>query len=870
MSDDALRRATAALRARHESPNEARAAAHEVLVTAGISDEARRVALWALGLAERELSELEGSEAHLREALELAVRHGDDADAARITSALVAVVAWRGRPDEALALAASAERHLPSEERADLEMKRAIVLEQLGRLADAIVAYDAALDDIAGGEDRVLEARARANRSFVLAWQGRVPEALADAERAEELAVAEGQWFLAGGAAHNHGYTAGLQGDVVTALESFARAESLYARVGHPGRSAGVLASDRCQVMLAAGLSSEGRREAERAVAELAAVADVSDLAEARLLLAKACLATGDLVTARSEALAAREAFVAAGRDGWSIAAEFVGFLAVAGTAEAADTIEQAAHMADDLDRLGWVSEATAARVTAADVAVSVGRVDLARSMLVAASSARGRGRADHRADAWLATARLRLVDGDRSGAARAVLAGLRILDQHRMTVGATDLRAGVAAHTRGLAALGLALAIDRGRPADVLTWAERVRAHALEIPAVRPPDDVPLAAALTELRRLRVAFDDERRGGIVDTATTRALRRQEGAVRDLARIASGTAVASAPVSVTALRRALGPDRRLVEFVDVGGELVAVVLGGPRNRLHRLGPVTPVVELVEIASVCLDRLARDGLSAASTAATWASLHDVTERLATRLLEPLELGDREVIVVPTGVLHGLPWGALDMLSARSVTIATSARRWLARVADVPLDPTLGIITGPGLDHAAREATGIRALRPDATVSMHAGVEAALAMLNRVDTAHIACHGNLRSDSPMFSSLQLADGPLTVYDIEALASPPALVVLPACNAGASAVSVGDEVIGTAAALLGSGVRTVIAPLTTVNDAATVGVMEQLHGELADGWSPAASLARVRAALTDAPLNVRASAASFVCLV
>ena len=77
----------------------------------------------------------------------------------------------------------------------------------------------------------------------------------------------------------------------------------------------------------------------------------------------------------------------------------------------------------------------------------------------------------------------------------------------------------------------------------------------------------------------------------------------------------------------------------------------------------------------------------------------------------------------------------------------------------------------------------------------------------ALLDRSHTAHIACHGHFRRDSPMFSSLILADGPLTVYDLESLATPPSLVVLPACNAGIAAVSVGDELIGTASALLGT---------------------------------------------------------------
>jgi hypothetical protein len=377
------------------------------------------------------------------------------------------------------------------------------------------------------------------------------------------------------------------------------------------------------------------------------------------------------------------------------------------------------------------------------------------------------------------------------------------------------------------------------------------------------------LAAALTELRRSRLSFEEARRAGDTDGDLAGLVRRQEARVRDLARTASGRSTRTSAVSAAALRRALGPDRRLIVFVEVRGDLAAVVIGGRRNRLHHLGPAGPVAELIDAASFCLDRLARDTLSAASTDASVTSLHDLGSRLGERLISPLGLDDGEVIVVPTGVLHGVPWGALDGCRERPVTVAASARRWLSRVSAAPLAPTVAVITGPGLAHAGREAASIRAVRPDVAMLLDASVEDALDGLGRVATAHIACHGQFRSDSPMFSSLRLADGPLTVYDIEALGSPPALVVLPACNAGVSAVSVGDEVIGTAAALLAAGVEAVIAPLTTVNDRATVEVMEQLHRELAARRPPQVALARTRAALRDAAPAVRASAASFVCL-
>ena len=39
-----------------------------------------------------------------------------------------------------------------------------------------------------------------------------------------------------------------------------------------------------------------------------------------------------------------------------------------------------------------------------------------------------------------------------------------------------------------------------------------------------------------------------------------------------------------------------------------------------------------------------------------------------------------------------------------------------------------------------------------------------------VLGGVALAHLACHGAFRSDNPLFSSLRVADGDLTVYDLE----------------------------------------------------------------------------------------------------
>lgn len=872
-SDEYLIAAYAALEARQQSPAASLATAVDLLARPDLSSRARLVALWAQGSAERELNRLASSEAHLREAIDIGEQIGDGVLVARVSSALVVVVTARGRLGEALALADSIRDALPAAERADLDMKRAIALEHLGRPGEALDAYGTALAEVQAGADRVLEARLRCNRSVVLAYRGRTAEALVDAGIAEQLASEHEQWFLAGGSAHNHAFTAGLHGDLVTALASFARAEEWYSRVGHPGRSAGVLASDRCEVLLAAGLFSEARASAQRAVDALGALDDVVDLAEARLLLARACLADGDPVSARREAEEAHAQFAASGRDGWSIAARFVAFDAlhrIPGSDDMLD-LDEARQMADELHTLGWPSESAVVRVAAAEIAIRRGDGEFARQQLRIAGNSRSHGRADRRANAWLATARLRALDGNRSGAKRALGAGLRVVAQHQTTLGATDLRVGATVHAGQLADLGLSMAVDDGGAADVLGWAERVRANALARPAVRPPDDAPLAVALVELRRVRSEFVDARRAGGHDPSLAEIVSRQEAVVRDLARVATGSGAGTRPFSIAELRERLGPSRQLVEFVESNGAVSSVVVTDRACRLRQHGATATIRDLIDAATFSVGRLARTGASEASMAAAESSFTDAMSQLDELLVAPLRLDADELVVVPTGVLHGMPWGGLPSLRALPFSVAMSARRWQPVGPLVVDDRLVGAVVGPGLVDEAGELASVTSARPAAETLAGDGatVEAVLALLDRSAVVHLACHGNLRSDSPMFSSLTLADGPLTIYDVEALSSPPALVILPACHAAAAAVGVGDEVLGTASALLGAGVRAVIAPVTVVNDEATVGVMAMLHRRLAGGLAPNAALAAVRGDVEAADATVRAVVASLQCL-
>jgi CHAT domain-containing protein len=269
----------------------------------------------------------------------------------------------------------------------------------------------------------------------------------------------------------------------------------------------------------------------------------------------------------------------------------------------------------------------------------------------------------------------------------------------------------------------------------------------------------------------------------------------------------------------------------------------------------------------------LRRLAFAHGSAASLEAAGAVVAYAAGRLDELLVGPLlaRLGDgRPLVLVPTGVLHALPWSALPSLRGRPVSVAPSAALWRraaegsGRRAPVRGGGRVVVVQGPGLPGAAGEVAALAGRYPRATclAGPAANVAAVAAALDGADLAHVAAHGSFRVDNPLFSSLRLADGPLTVYDLEGLELAPRRLVLSACDAGLSGVRPGDELMGLAGALFALGMSTLVASVIPVPDAATTRLMLALHQGLQAGAGPAEALAHARSGQDPAV------AASFVC--
>ncbi|MFV2022400.1 CHAT domain-containing protein [Micromonospora sp. LOL_023] len=886
-------------------PHEAIAIARQVLADTP-DPRARSTAERAIGLALRELNDLPGAARHLRRA----VRAGDDARLRALARmSLGYVLASAGQTTAALRAVTLALPQLTGADAGRARMQRGVVLHYRGRFDEAVRDYDLAVEIAQREGDQLLEARARNNRGLLNAHLDAHPDAHPDGRpdgrpdspsgrhrgagrvldddlhRAAAIFSRLGLDLAAADARWNSGIATGQRGDVAGALHCFAEVDAEYRRLAVPRPA---LLLDRFELLLSVPLIDEAVAVAGTAVTELRRLGMASDLAEALLAQARAALLAGEPATAAETAAAARSRFRRQGRRTWATLARHVELRAgYAQGNRSATLLTSMVRTADQLDATGWPGPALTTRIEAARLAVALGRHGRAVELLTVASEARRRGTAPRRAQGWYALALRHRLAGDESGAARALRHGLAVLDWHRASLGATELRAHSGTFGQELAAEGLDVAIRRSAPAQVLTWAERWRANTLRMRRVSPPPDPDLATALTELRMVSTALEDALLAGNPVQALRGSQARLEQRIRELARKVSGGGELLAPPGVAEIATALD-DAVLLELVAHGERLLAVLVRDGQPTLHDLGPLAEAVRVARLHRFGLRRLvttgdspdARNGVGADAR----AGVAHAAAALDRQLFDPVRdrLTDRPLVIVPIGELHAVPWSGLPTCAGRAVTVAPSATAWLRAAGrqtggpDTPAaDGPAVLVAGPRLPAAETEVRQLGAALPGsrALTGAAATADAVTRALNGAALAHIAAHGRFRADNPLFSTLDLADGPLTAYELERLTSPPGLVVLSACDSGLTGVRPGDEVMGFTAVLLALGARCLIATVLPVPADLTTALMLELHRRMQAGDGPAVALAGAQQAFQagrDAnAAAVHATAAAFVCL-
>lgn len=817
-----------------------------------------------VGIVARDLRETDEALARLRTALRLAHRSGDRAREGDVRATLGASLALMGRVRDGLAHMERAAGELTGLPLARALVRRArFLVFVLARYEDGMSDLRRARSILAREEDPIWEARALNLQGLAHVAVGELDEATAAFEEYGRISASVGDEAAVAVAVHNLGWVAQVADDLPIALTRYAEASARFEALEMTSVD---LVADRCDAFLAGGLARDALAVGEQALAARPLL--LPERADLLVSVSDAALAAGDVVRAVAAADEAARLLRAQGRETHLVRADLLALTARVRQEGTSARLLQRAERLVAAAREVRAPELPQALVLGSRLARSVRSAraaSLADAWLAEAATFRGAARGTTRALGWLAQARRSELTGDPGSVLRACDRGLTALDEHRATFGSQELRALSSAHGAELAELGTRTALASGDARRLLRWSERWRATALETSAVPQEHDPRTVADLAALRDHHKRLTDARAAGEPTDRLESRVARLEQEVRHRLLQARGTGAGGFTFHVVELLDALAEDDTvLVELTEVDGHLHALVAGRGRVRRVDVGSASDAAKAVDFALFTLRQAARGRRAQMDLAGA---------RLGKALLGSAldKVGESRVVVSGTSALQGVPWGLVPALTHRPVTSTPSARLWLrARSARASDDGRRVMLVGPGLGSGGAEVPAVAKQDPEAQVldGADATVAAALAALDGAALAHVAAHGHFREDSPLFSSLTLADGPLLVHDLQGLRRPPHRVVLSACESGVMAPVGDQELLGLAAALLSMGTAGVVSSLAEVDDAATVEVMVALHASLrADGGLGEAMLAAREVAAGDQVLA--ATAASFTAL-
>lgn len=311
------------------------------------------------------------------------------------------------------------------------------------------------------------------------------------------------------------------------------------------------------------------------------------------------------------------------------------------------------------------------------------------------------------------------------------------------------------------------------------------------------------------------------------------------------------------------LQKSLGRNRAMIEFVCLDNVFSAFVI--TENKIDFVADLAKEDEIVSLLEGLRFQFGALRYGAEKLAAFSRELKKradfYLERLFDKLLAPLfDLTEKsDLIVVPVGAAHYVPFPALRragkyLIETREINVSPSALVW-QKLAEKPsekfTDALLFGFADEKIPLVNREIKSLQKIFDESKVFIDDDATFANYTKNAqdYDVLHIACHGQFRPENPMFSSLHLADGWITVRDICAQNLKAGLVTLSACETGLNKLAAGGEILGLTRGFLSAGASSLILSLWTVSDAATTRLMENFYKNLQRGDSISASLAKAQ---------------------
>jgi CHAT domain-containing protein len=237
------------------------------------------------------------------------------------------------------------------------------------------------------------------------------------------------------------------------------------------------------------------------------------------------------------------------------------------------------------------------------------------------------------------------------------------------------------------------------------------------------------------------------------------------------------------------------------------------------------------------------------------------------------------GYDQLIIVPQGILHKVPFGALNVIDNKyladycAVSIAYSSEALLAQTNNDIIGQNRNVIlrgSEDGLDGVTDEIESLKTVFGNdleilgTTGILDSDARAKLAeRLREASVIHYTGHSEFDPDLPNASSLVLESGHrLTVSEIssgEFNFSQARIVSLAGCETGMGDVRTGDEVISLARAFIEAGAGSVLVSLWKVSDLATSKLIPSFYRAWIAGETPSQALqTAVKGMLSEARMH------------
>ncbi|HWP82622.1 MAG TPA: CHAT domain-containing tetratricopeptide repeat protein [Bacteroidota bacterium] len=364
-------------------------------------------------------------------------------------------------------------------------------------------------------------------------------------------------------------------------------------------------------------------------------------------------------------------------------------------------------------------------------------------------------------------------------------------------------------------------------------------------------------------------------------TATLAAQAPQEaGLALDITQTAGATrGLVTGREDLRALERAQGEYEKIIQKLSVEDRKVAQLISVNTLNLNSLRTLLQADEVVLSYYVSIDKCylfvitpsasrlrvihwtpedlsaTVEGFRSAIQDYERSDYHVFGQVLYDSLIAPVEkeIAGKQLIIIPSGRLNTLPFGALSnrkkfLLEEYDLALVPNAStlQFIRSGKKLSSAPSIFALGNPNNPQVSRlpgtesEVNNIKSIFTNSTILLgdEANESFAKEKMGAFEIVHIACHGLFNYEFPLLSSLALSpdphnDGFLQVHELYNMnLINTNLVVLSACETGLAQIKKNDDVIGLVRGFLYAGVPSMVASLWKVDDYATSILMSNFH--------------------------------------